>query len=135
MTALVAGKVDYMCDQIVAVVPQAQSDTIRILAIAAPNRDGSMPDVPTADESGLPGFSVSAWNALFAPKATPAPIIARLNAAMVAAQDDPPVRKILLGLGSEIPDPADRTPEALTALIQSEIARWTTLLSQTEAVH
>jgi tripartite-type tricarboxylate transporter receptor subunit TctC len=134
MAALVAGKVDYMCDQIVAVVPRARTATIHVLAIAAPARAAELPDVPTATEAGLPGFEVSAWNALFAPKATPPPIVAQLNAALVAALDDPAVRKVLLDLGGEIPEPAQRTPAALAALVKSEIAKWTPILA-TEATH
>ena len=132
MTALVAGKVDYMCDQVVAVVPKATAHLIRVFAVGTPTRNLALPDVPTAKEAGLPQFQVSAWNALFAPRATPAPIIARLNAALVAALDDETVRKRLRDLGSDIPDRAGRSPEALAALVKSEIARWTTIIKATE---
>jgi len=135
MTALVAGKVDYMCDQVVAVVPQYRSAAIRVFAIASTGRNASLPDVPTADEAGLAGFDVSAWNALFAPRATPGPVVERLNAALEVALDDPSVRKVLLGLGSEIPEPAERSPEALAALVKSEIAKWMPLMTRTEAAH
>ena len=110
MTALVAGKVDYMCDQVVAVVPQYLSSAIRVFAIASSGRNASLPEVPTATEAGLPGFDVSAWNALFAPRMTPSAVVGRLNAALGAALDDPAVRSVLLGLGTEIPEPAERSP-------------------------
>ena len=71
MNALVGGQVDYMCDQIVNVVPQIKGGTIKAYAIATPERSPSLPDVPTTKEAGLPEFQVSAWNALFAPKGTP----------------------------------------------------------------
>ena len=92
MNAMVAGKVDYMCDQVVTVVPQALAGSIRIYAVATPTRNPALPDTPTAKEAGLPQFAASAWNALFAPKSTPQPIIAKLNAALVKALDDEVVR-------------------------------------------
>ncbi|MBR1152423.1 tripartite tricarboxylate transporter substrate binding protein BugD [Bradyrhizobium sp. JYMT SZCCT0428] len=128
MNALVAGQVDYMCDQIVNAVPQINGGTIKAYAIATAERNPSLPDVPTTTEAGLPAFQAQAWNAIFAPKGTPAPIIAKLNEAIVKALDDENVKKRLLELGSVIPGPKDRTPEALAALVKSEIAKWTPVL-------
>ena len=128
MNALVGGQVDYMCDQIVNAVPQINGGTIKAYAVATPARNPSLPDLPTTTEAGLPAFQAQAWNAIFAPKGTPAPIIEKLNAAAAKALDDENVRKRLLDLGSVIPGPADRTPEALAALVKSEIAKWTPVL-------
>src|SRR5882724_5226176 len=128
MNALVAGQVDYMCDQIVNAVPQINGGTIKAYAVATPERNPSLPNVPTTTAAGLPAFQAQAWNAIFAPKGTPAPVIAKLNAAAARALDDENVRKRLLDLGSVIPGPADRTPEALAALVKSEIAKWTPVL-------
>ncbi|ABD88809.1 tripartite tricarboxylate transporter substrate-binding protein [Rhodopseudomonas palustris] len=130
MNALVGGQVDYMCDQIVNAVPQVKSGTIKAYAVATQQRNPSLPDVPTTAEAGLPELEVQAWNAFFAPKGTPPAVIATLNAAVSKALDDAVVRKQLLDLGSVIPTPAERTPEALAALVRSEIARWTPLLTQ-----
>src|SRR6201988_2902002 len=105
MNALVGGQVDYMCDQIVNAVPQLNAGTIKAYAIATPDRTRALPNVPTTAEAGLPAFQAQAWNAIFAPKGTPAPIIAKLNAAAVKALDDETVRKRLLELGSVIPQP------------------------------
>src|SRR6202007_1817522 len=113
MNALVAGQVDYMCDQIVNAVPQINAGTIKAYAIATPERNPSLQNVPTTAEAGLPAFQVQAWNAIFAPKGTPSEILVRLNAAAVKALDDDTVHKRLLELGSVIPAPAERTPEAL----------------------
>ena len=128
MNALVGGQVDYMCDQIVNAVPQIKGGTIKAYAIATPERNPSLPDVPTTTEAGLPAFQAQAWNAIFAPKGTPAPIVAKLNAAIVKALDDPEVRKRLLDLGSVIPNSPERTPASLAALVKSEIVKWTAVL-------
>ena len=128
MNALVAGQVDYMCDQIVNAVPQVNGGTIKAYAVATPERNPSLPDVPTTTEAGLPAFQAQAWNAIFAPKGTPADVVAKLNAAVVKALDDEAVRKRLLDLGSVIPTAADRTPAALGTLVKNEIAKWTPVL-------
>jgi tripartite-type tricarboxylate transporter receptor subunit TctC len=108
MNALVGGQVDYMCDQIVNVVPQIKGGTIRGYAIGTPERNPALPDVPTAKESGLPAFEASAWNALFAPKGTPKPVVDKLTDALNKALSDDGTRKRLLDLGSDIPDGARR---------------------------
>ena len=128
MNALVAGQVDYMCDQIVNAVPQVNGGTIKAYAVATAERNPSLPDVPTTTEAGLPAFQAQAWNAIFAPKGTPADVVTKLNAAVVKALDDEGVRKRLLDLGSVIPAAADRTPAALGTLVKSEIAKWTPVL-------
>ena len=107
---------------------------IKALAIATAQRSDVLKDVPTTKEAGLPDFQVSAWNAIFAPKGTPATAVAKLNAALVAALDDENTRKRLLELGSVIPDKAGRTPEALQTLVESEVARWTPVLKAAGAV-
>ncbi|WP_050401898.1 tripartite tricarboxylate transporter substrate binding protein BugD [Bradyrhizobium embrapense] len=128
MNALVAGQVDYMCDQIVNAVPQINAGTIKAYAVATPERNPSLPNVPTTAEAGLPAFQAQAWNAIFAPKGTSPAIIATLNAAAIKALDEDNVRKRLLELGSVIPAPANRTPEALATLVKNEIAKWTPVL-------
>jgi tripartite-type tricarboxylate transporter receptor subunit TctC len=128
MNALVGGQVDYMCDQIVNAVPQINGGTIKAYAIATAERNPSLPDLPTTAEAGLPKYQASAWNAIFAPKGTPAPILAKLNAAAVKALDDENVRKRLLDLGSDIPKAEARTQAALAALVKSEIEKWSAVL-------
>lgn len=125
---LVSGQVDFMCDQIVNLVPQIQAGTIKAYAVATPERSPSLPDVPTTKEAGLPDYQVSAWNAIFAPKGTPADIVAKLNNALVVALDDENTRKRLLDLGGVIADKPGRSPQALNDLVVSEVARWTPVL-------
>lgn len=125
---LVAGQVDFGCDQIVNLVPQIQSKTIKAMAIATPERSPSLPDVPTTKEAGLPEYEVSAWNAVFAPKGTPKEITTKLSDALDKALSDETTRKRLLELGGVIPDQAGRGAEPLQKLVESEVARWTPVL-------
>jgi tripartite-type tricarboxylate transporter receptor subunit TctC len=130
---MVGGQVDYMCDQIVNLVEQIKGNAIKAYAIATEKRSPALPDVPTTTEAGLPGYQVSAWNALFAPKGTPKDIVAKLNETYVKALDDEATRKRLLDLGSVIPEKAGRTPAALAALVKSEVERWAPILKAPSA--
>ncbi len=121
---LVGGKVDYACDQIVNLVTQIQAGAIRAYAIATPARSPALPDVPTTKEAGMPEYEVSAWNALFAPKGTPAPIVARLNDALSKALDDANSRKRLLDLGGVLPEGNERTSAWLGTFVAAEVDRW-----------
>lgn len=125
---LMSNTVDYMTDQIVNVAPQITAGTIKAYAIATPERSPALPNVPTTKEAGLPGYEVSAWNAVFGPKGLPAPVAAKLSDALVKSLDDENTRKRLLDLGGVIPDKDGRTPAALQKLVESEVARWTPVL-------
>src|ERR1700754_4528819 len=133
MNALVGGQVDDMCDQIVSAVPQVRGGTFTAYAIATPERNPSLPDVPTTKEAGLPAFEASAWNALFAPKGTPKAIVDKLNDALNKALDDEGVRKRLLDLGSDIPDGPRRGGAALSALVKSEVDKWGKVIKEAGA--
>ena len=130
---LVAGQVDYMCDQIVNLVPQIQAGTIKAYAVALPERSPALPDVPTTKEGGLPDYQVSAWNAIFAPKGTPKEIVKKLNDALVKALRDEGTRKRLLDLGGDLSNTAAQSPEGLQKLVESEVQRWNKVLKQTGA--
>jgi tripartite-type tricarboxylate transporter receptor subunit TctC len=82
------------------------------------------PEIPTADEAGLPGFQVSVWNGFWAPKGTPQAVITRINAAVVDALAEPELRSRLIDLAYEIPPREQQTPQALGALQRSEIEKW-----------
>jgi tripartite-type tricarboxylate transporter receptor subunit TctC len=128
MNDLVGGQVDYMCDQILNGIAQVKAKSIQAYAIASAQRSPALPDVPTTKEAGLPAFEVSAWNALFAPKGTPPDIIARLNAALSHAFEDPATRQRLLDLGCSIPSGSARSPGWLRQYVPQELERWTPLL-------
>jgi tripartite-type tricarboxylate transporter receptor subunit TctC len=125
---LIAGQVDYMCDQIVNVVQQIQGGQIKGYAVATPERSPALPNVPTTKEAGLAEFQAQAWNGLFAPKDTPQPILDKLTDALDKALDDENTRRRLLELGSVLPGKAERTQKALAALVKSEIDRWTPII-------
>jgi tripartite-type tricarboxylate transporter receptor subunit TctC len=131
---LMSGQVDFMTDQIVNVAPQITGGNIKAYAIATSARSPALPDLPTTKEAGLPTYEVSAWNALFAPKNTPKDITAKLVDALNKALDDETTRKRILELGGVIPEKADRGPEALQKLVESEVARWTPVLKAAGAV-
>ena len=126
--ALLAGQVDCFCDPIVAQMAHIRAGTLKGLAIAAATRHPLLPDVPTAAEQGLPQFSASPFFALFAPKGTPAPIVATLAAALDQSLDDAAARTRLTELGAAIAEKSRRGPAPLAALVQSEIARLTPIL-------
>jgi tripartite-type tricarboxylate transporter receptor subunit TctC len=128
ITALIAGQVDYMCNVAPDVVQPLRSGLFKAYAIGTSRRSPALADVPTSEEAGLPQFQASAWNALFAPRETPKPILDKLSDALDKALDDENTQKRLLDLGSEIPDKARRGQQPLAMLVKNEIARWAPII-------
>jgi tripartite-type tricarboxylate transporter receptor subunit TctC len=121
---LLPGRLDYQCVPIAAAVPQVESKTIKAVAIMAPTRSPILPMLPTAHEQGVADFEVDTWYAIFLPKGTPAPIIAKLNTATVAAMNAADVQARLDELGIEVVAPERRSPDYLAAFVVREIAKW-----------
>jgi tripartite-type tricarboxylate transporter receptor subunit TctC len=124
MNDLVAGQIDIMIDQTSNSINQVRAGTIRAYAITDNKRVQSAPDIPTTDEAGLPGFHMTLWSGLWAPKGTPKEIIAKINAAAVDALNDPGVQKQFDNLGLEMPPQNQLTPQALGDWQKAEIAKW-----------
>jgi len=124
---LVSGRIDYMIDQSLNVIPQIKAGTIRAYAVAATQRLQSLPDVPTTKESGL-DFVFSAWNAMVAPKGIPPEAIGKLAAALNDALDDTEVQARFAELGSTTPQGAERGPASMQKLVENEIARITPVI-------
>jgi tripartite-type tricarboxylate transporter receptor subunit TctC len=125
---LLAGQLDYLCDQVTNVVGQAQSGSVKPLAVMAPARSPVLPDVPTSIEAGMPALQAVVWNGLFLPKNTPKERVERLAAALDQALDDPTTRQRLTELGAEIPVAGGRGPLSFGLLVRREIERWTPIL-------
>jgi tripartite-type tricarboxylate transporter receptor subunit TctC len=130
MTDLIAGQVQMMIDVMPNAYPQAKAGKVRALAVSTAQRFPTAPDVPTIEESGLAGFEVSAWDGVLAPAGTPAPVIAKLNAAIRRALEDPQVRDSLLARGAQ---PVPSTPEAFARHIKAETAKWAKVVRQSGA--
>jgi tripartite-type tricarboxylate transporter receptor subunit TctC len=124
MQDLVAGQIDLAINVPVTSIPQVRGGLIKPYAVAAKSRLPIAPDIPTVDEAGLPGFYLSLWLGLWAPKGTPTSSIARLNEAVATAMDTPATREKLTAQGFEIWPRESQTPEALAAFQKAEIERW-----------
>ena len=121
MVDLLGDRIDFMIDVMPSTAPQVRAGRLRGLAVSTAQRVASFPDVPTIAESGIPGFDVSAWDALFAPAGTPQPVIDRLSQALNKVLRDEELRQQLAQRGSE---PAPTTPDGLRQFIRIEIDRW-----------
>jgi tripartite-type tricarboxylate transporter receptor subunit TctC len=124
MQDLLAGQIDMMIDLAASSTPHVRAGNVKAYAVTSKTRLAAAPDVPTMDEAGLPGYYVSSWHAIWVPKATPKPVIAKLNAAVVDALADPTVRKRLADVGQDIFPREQQTPEALSAFHKAEIEKW-----------
>ena len=121
---LVAGQLDMMITGPSIALPHVRDGAIKAFAVTARTRLDSAPDIPTTDEAGLPGFYFSAWTGLWVPSGTPAPIIAKLDAAVQAVLADPAVRQRLAALALDVPPPQMQGPQALRAFQKAEIEKW-----------
>ncbi len=130
MTDLVSGQVDLLVVQGAVALPQIRAGKIKAIANLSPQRSASMSDIPTSDESGVPGLYMSGWFGFFAPKGTPKDVIATLNSAMVQALAEPAVRARFTELGLDVASREQQTPEGLAAFQKAEIEKWWPIIKE-----
>lgn len=127
MNDLIAGHVDYLCEQAVSVAGAINGGQVKALAVSANQRLPTLPEVPTAKEGGV-DYQMSIWAGIFAPKGTPKPVVDRLAAALTKALDDPVVQKRLTDLGGSIPSSDEPTPAKFERFVVAQIAHWSPIL-------
>ncbi len=125
---LIAGNVDFVCNQIVNVVGHVKNGALKAYAVTGEARSPMLPDVPTSTEAGLPDFKITVWYGLSAPKGTPAPVVAKLNQALSVALDDPTVVKRFAELGYDVVPPQQRSPAAFEEFMRKEVDLWAKVL-------
>jgi tripartite-type tricarboxylate transporter receptor subunit TctC len=124
MQDLLAGHIDLTFTQVASALAQVRSGQVKAYAVMAKARWAEAPDTPTSDEGGVTGLYASFWHGLWAPKATPANVIAKLDVAVVESLADPAVHQRFIELGQE-PWPRDKqTPDGLAAQQKAEIEKW-----------
>jgi tripartite-type tricarboxylate transporter receptor subunit TctC len=125
---VMSGRIDGLCDSAASVTRASAEKRIKPVVVGAAVRLGGLPDLPTAAEAGLPAFDAQGWNGLFAPKATPPEIIAKLNAAARRAVASAAVKKRFAELSTAVPDESELSPEGLQQLVTREIEKYRKLL-------
>jgi tripartite-type tricarboxylate transporter receptor subunit TctC len=128
MTDLVSGQVDLLVAQGAVTLPQIRGGTIKAIANLSPQRSASMPDIPTSDETGVPGLYMSGWFGFWAPKGTPKDVVAKLNGAMMQVLADPATKAKFAELGLDVASKEQQTPEGLAAFQKAEIEKWWPLI-------
>ncbi len=124
MNDLIGGQFDFMCDQTTGTTNQIKDGKIKGYAVTTKFKVSSLPELPTLDSGAIPGFEVSAWHAMWAPKGLPADVADKLVAALQAALKDAKVVERFAGLGTEPVAPALAAPQALKSHVASEVKRW-----------
>jgi tripartite-type tricarboxylate transporter receptor subunit TctC len=125
---LIGGQFDYMCDQTLNVMQPVKAGMIKGYAVTTRERLSVAPELPTAAEAGLPGFEITVWFGLWAPKNTPKPVIDKLSATLREALKDPEVRTRLASAGADTVASERATPAALRAHLKAEIDKWVPII-------
>jgi tripartite-type tricarboxylate transporter receptor subunit TctC len=129
LTDAIGGQIDGVCDAAASVAQSVNEKLVKGLVVGANVRLASLPELPTSAEAGLPDFEAQGWNGLFAPKGTPADLIAKLNAAAKAAVESEPVKKRFADLSTVAPDANEHTPEVLQQLVTRDVDKFKKLLA------
>jgi tripartite-type tricarboxylate transporter receptor subunit TctC len=128
MNDLIGGQFDVMCDQTTGTTNQIKDGKIKGYAVTTLTKVSSLPDLPTLDQSGMKGFEVSAWHAMWTPKGLPKEATDKLVSALQAALKDPKVVDRFASLGTEPVAPELATPTALRSQLASELTKWQTVI-------
>lgn len=123
--AVMSGEVAMFFDTPITSVPLVNAGKVRAIGVSTLKRSPLLPDVPTIDEAGVPGYEVLGWNGILAPAATPQPIVQKLNQELVAILAEPEVRQRLAQQGA---DPAPTDPASFARLIRDDVAKWTEVI-------
>ena len=126
-TDLLGGQISMSFDTVTPVLPHIKAGKLRALAVTTAKRSVALPDVPTLEEAGLPGFDMGTWFGMLAPAGTPKDIVARLNADMVKIIQSPEFRKKMDDIGA---DPIANTPEQMARQIKDDTARFARLVKE-----
>jgi tripartite-type tricarboxylate transporter receptor subunit TctC len=124
MQDLIANRINYLCDAVSTALPQIKSGAVKPIAVLARSRSAVLPDVPTAQEQGLPGFEANNWIGLFLPKHTPSTIVHLLREATIIAMNTPAVRDRMAAIGTDLVTPDRTSTEYLAKFVPSEIKKW-----------
>ncbi len=127
LSAMRGGQIDVAVEILGPVLPQVQAKAVRVLAVTDDQRSVVLPDVPTAKESGVPGFVAASWNALAAPAKTPAPVLTKLNRDIATALASPEVQATLKQLNVEA---RGSTPQQLSDMLASDVKRWSQVIDK-----
>jgi len=130
-TALLAGEIDYIFEALGSAASYIRAGNVRAIAVTSPRRSPSFPEIPTAVESGLPGFEVTSWYGLWFPAGTPRAIVDKLRAAVVKAFEDPEMKELWFKLGAE---PGGATPEEFRELVARDVAKWARVVKEAKVV-
>jgi tripartite-type tricarboxylate transporter receptor subunit TctC len=120
-TALLGGEIDFIFEALGSAATQIRAGKLRAIAVTSAQRSPSFPDIPTAIESGLPGFEVTSWYGLWVPTGTPRAVVQRLHAMVVKGFEEQDMRDLWFKLGAE---PGGATPEQFTAFVRREVDKW-----------
>ncbi len=119
--ALLAGEVDFIFEALGSASGHIRAGKLRAIAVTSAKRSPSFPEIPTAIESGLPGFEVTSWYGLWVPAGTPRPIVQRLHALVAKAFEEQDMRELWFKLGAE---PGGASPEQFAAFVRTEVLKW-----------
>lgn len=127
---ILAGSIDGTCDLVASVSGQVQAGTVKALAVAADERSPVVPNVPTSKEAGLPDFRAETWTGLYAPKGTPAPVLAKLREAVAKSLADPAVQARFTAIGATVPKLERQGGDYMLKLVASEVDRWSVIMKK-----